>query len=101
MATETDQYATKQDLHDLGSAIREEMAGMRAEMAEMRTGMRAEMAEMRTGMAEIRAEMAEMRTEMREGFSRVERRLDDQDQMNAALLPAIKVMAKHVGVSEG
>ena len=83
MATETDQYATKQDLHDLGSAIRAEMAGMRAEMAGMR------------------AEMAEMRTEMREGFSRVERRLDDQDQMNAALLPAIKVLAKHVGVSEG
>ncbi len=68
MATETDHYATKQDLYDLRGALREEMAGLSGK------------------------------------FDRLEGKLDtfvsQQTEVNAALLPTLKAIAKHLGVAE-
>ena len=78
-----EQVATKQDVKDLGTELRTEIAELRAEIAVLRT-------EMRTEFAAVRAEMAA-------GFRDVEQRITIRLGGMLVVLAGILLAAKFFG----
>ena len=82
-----EQVATKQDVKDLGTELR-------AEIAELRTELRAEIAALRT---ELRTEIAALRAEMTAGFRDVEQRVTIRPGGMLVIVVGIPLAAKFFG----
>lgn len=94
MATSTDEYATKQDLYDLRGALREEMAELGDAMKARLDGLDTLISQQ----TEVNVKMLHILTGLADRFEAIHNRFDQQDQVNAATLPAVEAIAKHLGV---
>lgn len=82
-----EQVATKQDVKDLGTELRAEIAAVRSEIAAVRSEMRSEFAAVR---AEMRTEFAAMRAEIAAAEQRTIIRLGGMLVVLAGILLAAK-----------
>ena len=68
-------FATKTDVLETKSELKEDIANVRAEVAALRTELKEDIADVRAEVAAVRTELAAVRTEFKQDIAKVEMRL--------------------------